>query len=101
MKPPNPAFAAGGRDDQGRDSLAWRGRGRPQLKRRPLGVTPMTEPSSESKSWLPYAALVLTLVAALLYLLGDAFRSGFLASFGIDKDLFPQPLEAVLVYGFQ
>jgi hypothetical protein len=36
---PNPALAAGGRETNGRDSLAWRRRSRPQLKRRSLGST--------------------------------------------------------------
>lgn len=46
-------------------------------------------------------AVLLALTGSLLYLLGDAFRSGFLAAFGVDKNVFPRSFEDTLLVGFE
>ncbi len=47
------------------------------------------------------AAVVLSLAIAFFYLYGDAFRSGYLNEFGMNRDLFTESMEVTLVTGFR
>lgn len=72
---------------------------KPHLKRR--SPAPETKPQeSPLKAILQYAAVPLTLITALLYLLGQVHYGAYLSYWGLPESLFPLSKDQSLINGF-